>query len=66
MLQVGNGIAGTIVPEMLVDSVGMQLDIVRLKLVSPVISKPVGVVIADRDPKLPAVDALMKVLSRLA
>ena len=63
LVQVGNGIAGTIVPEMLVDSVGMQLDIVRLKLVDPVISKPVGVVIADRDPRLPAVDALMKVLT---
>ena len=62
LVQVGNGIAGTIVPEMLVDSVGMQLDIVRLKLTEPEVSKPVGVVVSDREPRLPAVEALMKVL----
>ena len=62
LVQVGNGIAGTIVPEMLVDSVGMTLDIVRLKLTDPVVSKPVGVVVAEREPALPAVEALMKVL----
>jgi len=66
LVQIGNGIAATIAPELLVESVGVNLDIVRLKLTDPVISKPVGVVIPDRDPSIPAVDALMRVLDAAA
>ena len=66
LVQVGNGIAGTIAPEMLIGSVGMQLDIVRLKLVDPLITKPMGLVTADQDPVLPAVKALMSALDRIS
>ena len=66
LVQIGNGIAATIAPELLVESVGVNLDIVRLKLTDPVISKPVGVVIPDRDPSIPAVDALIRVLDATA
>lgn len=65
LIQVGTGIAGTIAPEMLIDSVGMQLDIVRLKLVDPLIIKPMGLVTADQDPTLPAVKALAAALDRI-
>ncbi|MEM7213108.1 MAG: LysR family transcriptional regulator [Pseudomonadota bacterium] len=66
LVQIANGTAGTIAPELLVESVGVSLDIVRLKLTDPVISKPVGVVIPDRDPAIPAVTALMQVLDGTA
>jgi DNA-binding transcriptional LysR family regulator len=62
LVQVGNGIAGTITPRLMVDTVGMSLDIVRLELTEPMVTKPVGVVIADREPMLPAIKALMNVL----
>ncbi|MEL6997601.1 MAG: LysR family transcriptional regulator [Pseudomonadota bacterium] len=66
LVQVGDGIAGTIAPERLIDSIGMRLDIVRLKLVDPTISKPMGLVTADQEPVLPAVNALMAALDQVS
>ena len=65
LVQVRNGVAGTIAPEMLVDSVGMGMDVVRLKLVDPLVTKPMGLVTMDQDPVLPAVDALLSALDRI-
>lgn len=62
LVQVSNGTAATIVPEMLSDTIMVKTDIVRLKLVDPAISKPIVAVVADREPVLPAVEALLREL----
>ena len=63
LVQVSNGVAATIAPEQLAETISPAADVVRLKLVSPEIVKPVGMVVADREPMLPAVEALLSVLA---
>lgn len=66
LVQVGNGTAATIAPDLLAENLSFKAEIVRLKLKDPAISKPIGIVISDREPTLPAVDALMSVLGDAA
>ena len=54
-----SGTAATIAPEVMADNIAMTSDVLRLRLVEPLIEKPVGVVISEREPVLPAVEALM-------
>ncbi len=59
LVQVSSGTAATIAPEVMADNIAMTSDVLRLRLVEPLIEKPIGVVISEREPVLPAVEALM-------
>ncbi|MDJ0608385.1 MAG: LysR family transcriptional regulator [Kiloniellales bacterium] len=59
LVQVSSGTAATIAPEVMADSIAMTSDVLRLRLVEPLVEKPIGVVISEREPVLPAVEALM-------
>ena len=62
LVQISNGAAATIAPEQLAENVAVGAEVVRLKLIAPEIVKPVGIVTSDREPVLPAVEALLSVL----
>lgn len=62
LAQVSNGISATIAPERLVESFPIAGDAVRLSLVKPVVSKPIGLITADREPVPPSVKALLTAL----
>lgn len=64
LVQVASGAAATIAPEVLVDMIGIADEVVRLKLIEPSIVEPIGIVISNHEPRLPAVDALMSWLQR--
>ena len=64
LVQVASGKAATIVPEVLVDNIGLADDVVRLKLIEPIVVEPIGIVISNHEPRLPAVDALMSWLGK--
>lgn len=66
LAQVATGAAATIAPELLADSLPAGQDVVRLSLVDPVVAKPIGLVVADRDPMPPSVVALRKTLAASA
>lgn len=59
LVQVSSGTAATIAPEVMADNIAMTSDVLRLRLVEPLVEKPIGVVISEREPVLPAVEALM-------
>ncbi len=65
LVQVASGAAATIAPEVLVDNIGLADDVARLKLIEPLIVEPIGVVISDRQPRLPAVSAIMSLLEKI-
>lgn len=58
LLQVANGTAATIAPTILGETFGGTFDLVRLRLVDPDVVKPISLVTSDREPALPAVEAL--------
>ena len=62
LAQVASGTAATIAPELLAESLPVGEHTVRLSLTSPQVSKPIGLVAADRDPVVPAVRALRAAL----
>ena len=62
LAQVATGTAATIAPELLAESLPVGEHTVRLSLTSPQVSKPIGLVAADRDPVVPAVRALRAAL----
>lgn len=64
LVQVTSGIAATIAPEMLIDHTTLPQNVMRLRLTDPVIEKPIGFVASDREPRLPAVDAMLATLKR--
>ena len=66
LVQLTNGSAGTIATEQLAESNSVAVDILRLRLVDPVVTKPIGVIVSDREPVLPAVRALLKVVAQAA
>ena len=66
LVQVINGAAATIAPELLVESIPLAADIRSLTLIEPRIEKPIGVVVSEREPVLPAVDALLSSLKGAA
>ena len=58
LAQVERGVSAAIVPEVLADSLSTSEDVVRLRLTDPDITTPVGLLLTDRDPRPPAVNAL--------
>lgn len=65
LAQVATGAAATIAPELLADSLPVGENTVRLRLKEPVLSKSIGMVVAERDPVPPAVTALLKAVSEM-
>ncbi|MGX9352239.1 LysR family transcriptional regulator [Shimia sp. W99] len=63
MVMAANGMAATVVPELLVQSLGGGTGTVALPLVEPEVEKEVALVSARRDPGLPAVEALRRMLA---
>ncbi len=62
MLMAANGIAATVIPEGLGQSLGDRTHTVALPLVDPVVAKDVSLVTPHRDPGLSTVEALRRVL----
>ncbi|MEO0622685.1 MAG: LysR family transcriptional regulator [Pseudomonadota bacterium] len=65
LIQVALGLAATIAPETLANSLPHAAGGIRLMLADPVVEKPIGLVIADRDPVPPALRALAEVMRTL-
>jgi len=61
LAQVATGAAATIATELIANSLPVGKDTVRLPLIEPVVSKPIGLVVAERDPLPPSILALRKV-----
>jgi len=61
LAQVATGAAATIATKLLADGLPVGKNTVRLNLIDPVVTKPIGLVVAERDPTPPAVIALRKV-----
>lgn len=57
VLQVIEGAAATIAPEVLMGSLPLPPEVVRLPLTEPEVSKPIGLVTSDREPVPPALEA---------
>ncbi len=65
LAQVQSGFAATIVPELLVRGLPAGDDVVSLALTEPEIRKPIGLIVTDRAPMLPAVKALRDIVEAL-
>ncbi len=61
LAQTGAGVAATIAPEQLAESVTVS-NAVRLPLVAPEVTTAIGLVVTDREPQAPAVRALIDAL----
>lgn len=59
LVQVGNGTAATIASDTLAEDIGARTDVLRIPLVQPDLTKSIGLVTVNRDPIMPAVDALI-------
>ena len=59
LVQVAGGTAATIAPERLADNLPIAAGAARLSLVEPTLHEPVGVLFLDRDPRPPALEALL-------
>jgi DNA-binding transcriptional LysR family regulator len=59
LAQVVQGASATIAPEVLADTLPLCGGAVRLALTEPEVTTPIGLLVADRDPPPPAVDALV-------
>ena len=66
LTQVANGSLATIAPEMLVDNLPIAQKSVRLRLVEPEASRAIGLVVADREPRPPAISAFADMLKEPA
>ena len=55
LVQVTAGLAGTIVPELLIENLNLPPDLVALPLQDPMISEPIGLATAALDPQVAAV-----------
>ncbi|GMG83694.1 LysR family transcriptional regulator [Paralimibaculum aggregatum] len=64
LLQVIAGTAVTIAPELLAGSLPLGGEIVALELIEPRVEKPMGLVISDREPMLPAVRGFAEAMRR--
>jgi len=62
LAQVASGTLATIAPELLANSLPIAETAVRLKLVQPEATRPIGLVMADRDPLPPALRAFSNVI----
>lgn len=65
LTQVLSGTAATIVPQGLATSMVLPDHVVRLGLIDPLVEKPIGALLANREPALPAVRALLAMMERL-
>lgn len=66
LAQVASGALATIAPEYLADSMPYAEASVRLPLIEPEVIRPIGLVMADRDPMPPAMRALSKAMRGMA
>lgn len=64
LAQVASGASATIAPELLADVLQLGEEVVRLSLVGPEVTTPIGLLVADREPLPPAVVALVAALRR--
>ncbi len=64
LVQVARGATATIAPELLLDSLPLATDAVRLSLVEPDVTTPVALVLPDREPQPPAVLAFADALQQ--
>ncbi|MEM7423427.1 MAG: LysR family transcriptional regulator [Pseudomonadota bacterium] len=62
LVQVTSGTAATIAPEMLIEHTTLPDSVARLKLTDPLIEKPISFVTPEREPRMPAVDAMIAAL----
>lgn len=66
ILMAANGVAATVIPESLVQSLGTSAHTVALPLINPIVEKNVSLVSPHRNPGLSTVDALRRVLDLAA
>lgn len=64
LVQVARGATATIAPELLLDSLPLASDAVRLRLVEPEVTTPVVLVLPDREPQPPAALAFAAALQQ--
>ncbi len=64
--QVAVGTVATIAPEQLVTNLRESGEVIRLELEEPIVTEPIGLVQIKREPELPAIEALGKVLDQLS
>jgi DNA-binding transcriptional LysR family regulator len=62
LAQVATGVAATVAPEVLADTLPFAWDAVRLPLVAPEIATPIGLLVNERDPFPPAILAFVQAL----
>jgi len=63
LCHVANGVAATIAPEQLVEGLPDQSGRVPLALTEPELSRPIGLITVEREPELPMIKALEKVIT---
>lgn len=66
LAQVESGTAATIAPEKLADSLPVSTSVVRLDLTEPDVTKPIGLIFAEREPTPPAIIALADALKDMS
>ena len=64
LAQVAMGASATIVPEVLADSLALASDVTHLRLVAPVVERPVGLLVVEREPVPPALLAFVAEMRR--
>lgn len=64
--QVASGALATIAPEYLADTLSIAEDAIRLPLTDPIATRPIGLVMAERNPEPPALRAFADVMRVLA
>ena len=60
MVMAREGLAATVVPSILIETLGQPSGTIVLNLVDPVLAKPIALVTAVRTPSLPTVEALRR------
>lgn len=65
MVMAREGLAAAVVPRVLVRALGHLEGTKTLSLVDPVVSKPICLATLSRDPELPTIDALRRVVTAL-
>lgn len=63
LAQVANGSAATVAPSMLVDSMLLDRNTIRLSLIAPIVGHAIGLAAPDHEPSLPAISALRRAIA---
>ena len=66
LAMVASGAAATVAPEAIADGLQIPQTVWRAPLAEPEVTTPIGVVLADNEPKPPALTALVKALKDIA